>query len=184
MILSAFALWLLEENWRCGSFGFTHLGGTGDINTRISFFFFVELLCSVFAAESRSNVVVVVLLLLATRMWIAAFVVLECLPRKVGGGRERERGVLLSSRLVYLCVLFSLASSDGMALHVSFLEKRLPRPFLGDVDAPPAPVTATAHWDQPRGRRTTCTPGRSRPYRGLACRSPSIRASLYLGINR
>lgn len=120
-------------------------------------FFFFKLMCLSSAAESRSNVVVVVVVL-ATRMWIAAFVVLECLPRKVGGGRERESGVLLSSRLVYLCVLFSLASSDGMALHVSFLEKRLPRPFLGDVDAPPAPVTATAHWDQPRGRRTTCTP--------------------------
>lgn len=170
--LEMWQLWLYAS-WRNRRYKHTHF-----------VFFFVELLCSVFAAESRSNVVVVVLLLLATRMWIAAFVVLECLPRKVGGGRERERGVLLSSRLVYLCVLFSLASSDGMALHVSFLEKRLPRPFLGDVDAPPAPVTATAHWDQPRGRRTTCTPGRSRPYRGLACRSSSIRASLYLGINR
>lgn len=64
-------------------------------------------MCLSSAAESRSNVVVV-LLLLATRMWIAAFVVLECLPRKVGGGRERESGVLLSSRLVYLsCALLS-----------------------------------------------------------------------------
>ncbi|XP_020401232.2 uncharacterized protein [Zea mays] len=41
-------------------------------------------MCLSSAAESRSNVavMVVLLLLLATRMWIAAFAVLECLPRK------------------------------------------------------------------------------------------------------
>jgi hypothetical protein len=32
MILSAFALWLLEENWRCGSFGFMVLGGTARVH--------------------------------------------------------------------------------------------------------------------------------------------------------
>lgn len=63
-----------------------------------AFCFFLKLMCLSSAAESRSNVaVMVVLLLLATRMWIAAFAVLECLPRKVGGGRERKR--VLSSRL-------------------------------------------------------------------------------------
>jgi hypothetical protein len=82
--LAALALWFLEEQ---------------EIHTCILLFFFFKLMCLSSAAESRSNVavMVVLLLLLATRMWIAAFAVLECLPRKVGGGRERKR--VLSSRL-------------------------------------------------------------------------------------